>query len=169
MIEQRPRRARSSHFRSVRRILKPLRPILQVARAVLVMSLGYIATFFVPASRNRRVVGWIETRYLDRHSSEVEHLAAKMEAALTSAGEERDWWAEAAVNFRMRLEEGWGRVRIAIYSTPALFVAQQAISAEMARLLEDDGALLQPDEGVVGVRACNDLLEGNLSGTLRIT
>ena len=58
-------------------------------------------------------------------------------------------------------------VGIAIYSTPALFAAQAAIEAEMIRLREADGALLQPDEGAVGVRVCNELLESNLAGTLR--
>ena len=58
-------------------------------------------------------------------------------------------------------------INIAIYSTPALFAAQEAILGEMRRLQEQDGLLRQPDEGAVGVAACNDLLEANLAGLLR--
>lgn len=58
-------------------------------------------------------------------------------------------------------------INIAIYSTPALFAAQEAILSEMKRLQEQDGVLRQPDEGAVGVAACNDLLEANLAGLLR--
>lgn len=58
-------------------------------------------------------------------------------------------------------------INIAIYSTPALFAAQEAILSEMKRLQEQDGVLRQPDEGAVGVAACNDLLESNLAGLLR--
>ena len=58
-------------------------------------------------------------------------------------------------------------INIAIYSTPALVAAQEAILGEMRRLQEQDGVLRQPDEGAVGVAACNDLLEANLAGLLR--
>ena len=58
-------------------------------------------------------------------------------------------------------------INIAIYSTPALFAAQEAILAEMERLYQQDGVLRQPEEGAVGVAACNDLLEANLAGLLR--
>lgn len=49
-------------------------------------------------------------------------------------------------------------IRIAIYSTPALFPVQAAISEAMASLLENDGQL--PVE--IGVGECNALLEQNL-------
>lgn len=58
-------------------------------------------------------------------------------------------------------------INIAIYSTPALFAAQEAILSEMQRLQEQDGVLRQPDEGAVGVAACNALLEANLAGLLK--
>jgi 2-methylisocitrate lyase-like PEP mutase family enzyme len=50
-------------------------------------------------------------------------------------------------------------IRIAIYSTPALFPVQAAISRAMASLLESDGQL--PSE--IGVGECNALLEQNLN------
>jgi 2-methylisocitrate lyase-like PEP mutase family enzyme len=49
-------------------------------------------------------------------------------------------------------------IRIAIYSTPALFPVQAAIAGAMASLLESDGRL--PSD--IGVSECNALLEQNL-------
>lgn len=59
-------------------------------------------------------------------------------------------------------------VGLVIYSTPALFAGQAAMESEMTRLKDADGALRQPEEGAVGVRACNDLLQANLDGALRL-
>jgi 2-methylisocitrate lyase-like PEP mutase family enzyme len=50
-------------------------------------------------------------------------------------------------------------IRIAIYSTPALFPVQATITRAIACLLESDGRL--PDE--IGVAECNTLLEQNLN------
>ncbi len=51
-------------------------------------------------------------------------------------------------------------VGVAIYSTPCLFAAQSAIDEALSRLAADDGRL--PETGV-GVEACLDLLDRNLS------
>jgi 2-methylisocitrate lyase-like PEP mutase family enzyme len=50
-------------------------------------------------------------------------------------------------------------IRIAIYSTPALFPVQAAIFKSIASLLESDGRL----PGEIGVAECNALLEQNLN------
>jgi 2-methylisocitrate lyase-like PEP mutase family enzyme len=51
-------------------------------------------------------------------------------------------------------------IGVAIYSTPCLFAAQTAMDQALTRLKEDDGRL---PEGSVGVAACLDLLERNIS------
>jgi 2-methylisocitrate lyase-like PEP mutase family enzyme len=53
-------------------------------------------------------------------------------------------------------------VSLAIYSTPCLFAAQEAITASLAALKANDGRLPQPSDGHVGVAACTAVLQGNL-------
>lgn len=55
---------------------------------------------------------------------------------------------------------------IAIYSTPALFAAQQAIDGALLELALHDGRLPQPDEGAIGVADCTSLLQQNLDQTV---
>jgi 2-methylisocitrate lyase-like PEP mutase family enzyme len=51
-------------------------------------------------------------------------------------------------------------VDVAIYSTPCLFAAQEAMDEALTRLAHDDGRL---PAGPVGVASCLDLLERNIS------
>jgi 2-methylisocitrate lyase-like PEP mutase family enzyme len=53
-------------------------------------------------------------------------------------------------------------VSLAIYSTPCLFAAQEAITASLAALKANDGRLPQPSDGHVGVAACTAVLQGSL-------
>jgi len=59
-------------------------------------------------------------------------------------------------------------VSIAIYSTPALFAAQEAITTALEDLLRTDGRLRQPSEGAVGVRDCTALLTENMHHTVKV-
>jgi 2-methylisocitrate lyase-like PEP mutase family enzyme len=54
-------------------------------------------------------------------------------------------------------------VNVAIYSTPCLFAAQTAIDNALLELRANDGRLPEVKEGDVGVAACIELLERNLS------
>ncbi len=54
-------------------------------------------------------------------------------------------------------------VGVAIYSTPCLFAAQRAMDTALTELTADDGRLPQMGDGAVGVEACLDLLDRNLS------
>ena len=54
-------------------------------------------------------------------------------------------------------------VRLAIHSTPLLFAAQAVVEAEVERLHTEDGLLLGPDDGAVGLADCVSLLEENLA------
>jgi 2-methylisocitrate lyase-like PEP mutase family enzyme len=55
-------------------------------------------------------------------------------------------------------------IDIAIYSTPCLFAAQQAIDDALTALKRDDGRLPAPAEGAIGVSSALNLLERNLVG-----
>jgi 2-methylisocitrate lyase-like PEP mutase family enzyme len=59
-------------------------------------------------------------------------------------------------------------VSIAIYSTPALFAAQQAITSALDDLDHSDGRLRQPSEGAVGVRDCTALLTENMDRAVKV-
>jgi 2-methylisocitrate lyase-like PEP mutase family enzyme len=54
-------------------------------------------------------------------------------------------------------------VTAAIYSTPCLFAAQEAIEAALATLTLDDGRLPAPADDRVGVAGCTAVLQENLS------
>lgn len=54
-------------------------------------------------------------------------------------------------------------VSIVIYSTPCLFAAQAAIEDAMKALRENDGLLLNTEEGSVDARGCTALLNENLT------
>ncbi len=54
-------------------------------------------------------------------------------------------------------------VSVVLYSTPALFAAQQAITRSLERLQEADGLLQCDGAGAVRLDTCNDLLNDNLS------
>ena len=58
-------------------------------------------------------------------------------------------------------------VRIAIHSTPCLFAAQGAVVRELERLVADDGRLLGPESGALGLADCVRVLDENL--TIRTT
>lgn len=54
-------------------------------------------------------------------------------------------------------------VSLAIYSTPCLFAAQEAIEEALRDLAVRDGRLAQPADGAVGVARCTAVLEDNLA------
>lgn len=54
-------------------------------------------------------------------------------------------------------------VRLAIHSTPCLFAAQAAVQRELERLDDEDGVLLGPESGAVGLADCTRLLDENLA------
>jgi 2-methylisocitrate lyase-like PEP mutase family enzyme len=54
-------------------------------------------------------------------------------------------------------------VRIAIHSTPCLFAAQAAVEQELDRLVADDGRLLGPESGALGLADCARVLDENLA------
>jgi 2-methylisocitrate lyase-like PEP mutase family enzyme len=59
-------------------------------------------------------------------------------------------------------------VSLAIYSTPALFAAQEAIEAALQSLDRNDGRLRQPVDGGIGVRDCTALLTENMERTIKV-
>lgn len=54
-------------------------------------------------------------------------------------------------------------VSLVIYSTPCLFAAQASVEDAMKSIRENQGHLPENGNGRVGVKDCNNLLEGNLS------
>jgi 2-methylisocitrate lyase-like PEP mutase family enzyme len=54
-------------------------------------------------------------------------------------------------------------VRIAIHSTPCLFAAQAAVQRELDRLLAEDGLLLGPESGALGLADAVRVLDENLT------
>lgn len=54
-------------------------------------------------------------------------------------------------------------VGIAIHSTPCLFAAQAAVEQELQRLVEEDGLLVGPESGKLGLADCTLVLEENLA------
>jgi 2-methylisocitrate lyase-like PEP mutase family enzyme len=54
-------------------------------------------------------------------------------------------------------------VGIAIHSTPCLFAAQAAVERELSRLVEEDGLLLGPESGKLGLADCARVLDENLA------
>ncbi|MET7998084.1 isocitrate lyase/PEP mutase family protein [Amycolatopsis sp. NPDC005232] len=59
-------------------------------------------------------------------------------------------------------------VDVAIYSTPLLFAAQEAMDKALLQLRADDGRLPEPRAGAVGVAQSLELLENNISRHHRI-
>ena len=53
-------------------------------------------------------------------------------------------------------------IRIAIQSTPCLFAAQAAVERELDRLVAEDGLLLGPESGALGLADCVRVLDENL-------
>ncbi len=64
---------------------------------------------------------------------------------------------------RTLTELGDAGVRIAIHSTPCLFAAQTAVQRELDRLVADDGLLLGPESGALGLADCASVLDENLA------
>lgn len=58
-------------------------------------------------------------------------------------------------------------INVAIYSTPCLFAAQAAIENALLELRANDGRLPEVKDGDVGVTASTELLERNISRTIR--
>ena len=57
-------------------------------------------------------------------------------------------------------------VGIAIFSTPALFAAHTAIETEMKRLKANDGVLLHPEDGGLGLHENTAVLNENLERSI---
>jgi len=53
-------------------------------------------------------------------------------------------------------------VRLAIHSTPCLFAAQAAVQRELERLHVEDGLLVGPESGALGLADCTRVLDENL-------
>lgn len=104
-------RGQPLRLKRVRRLLRPLRPRLKLARALLVMLGGYVLTALVPARFDRhlsRSIGWI---YLITHKRKIETLGSVMRSRLADRGVSGDWDSLARDNLRMYVEEDLGRIR----------------------------------------------------------
>lgn len=91
----------------VRRVLRPVRPKLVLARGLAIWGGGYLLTGLVPARFDRAVSRANARRHAWLHRRRIHELAAEMRERLGPG----DWQTAATDNVAMSLDEGLGRIR----------------------------------------------------------
>ncbi|NNF08992.1 MAG: hypothetical protein HKN74_01785 [Acidimicrobiia bacterium] len=91
----------------VRKVLRPLRRTLVLARGLALWGGGYLLTGVVPSRFDRAMSRANARRHARLHGRRIDELAAEMRHRLGPG----DWRAAAADNVAMSLDEGLGRIR----------------------------------------------------------